>query len=141
MTTSRRLKVAAADCVPNRRRGGDLRVTLSPKTVGSTSGFGGVLRLAPGEFVAEHYHPYSEEFLHVVAGALTMTLDDVEVRLGPEDSLLVPIGVRHRLVNVGDREAHAVFHLSPLAPRPELGHVDTEPLPDPAAPQPEVGGR
>ena len=140
MTTSRQLKVTAADCVPNRRRGGDLRVTLSPKTVGSTSGFGGVLRLAPGEFVAEHYHPYSEEFLHVVAGALTMTLDDVEVALGPEDSLLVPIGVRHRLVNVGDQEAHAVFHLSPLAPRPELGHVDTEPLPDPAAPQPKVGG-
>jgi len=140
VTTSRRLKVTAADCVPNRRRGGDLRVTLSPKTVGSTSGFGGVLRLAPGEFVAEHYHPYSEEFLHVVAGALTMTLDDVEVALGPEDSLLVPIGVRHRLVNVGDQEAHAVFHLSPLAPRPELGHVDTEPLPDPAAPQPKVGG-
>jgi len=140
VTTSRQLKVTAADCVPNRRRGGDLRVTLSPKTVGSTSGFGGVLRLAPGEFVAEHYHPYSEEFLHVVAGALTMTLDDVEVALGPEDSLLVPIGVRHRLVNVGDQEAHAVFHLSPLAPRPELGHVDTEPLPDPAAPQPKVGG-
>ena len=140
MTTSRRLKVTAADCVPNRRRGGDLRVTLSPKTVGSTSGFGGVLRLAPGEFVAEHYHPYSEEFLHVVAGALTMTLDGVEITLGPEDSLLVPIGVRHRLVNVGDQEAHAVFHLSPLAPRPELGHVDTEPLPDPAAPQPKVGG-
>jgi len=140
VTTSRRLKVTAADCVPNRRRGGDLRVTLSPKTVGSTSGFGGVLRLAPGEFVAEHYHPYSEEFLHVVAGALTMTLDGVEITLGPEDSLLVPIGVRHRLVNVGDQEAHAVFHLSPLAPRPELGHVDTEPLPDPAAPQPKVGG-
>ena len=141
MTSSRLLKVAAADCAPNRRRGGDLRVTLSPRTVGSTSGFGGVLRLAPGEFVAEHYHPHSEEFLHVVAGALTMTLDGAEVTLGPGDSLLVPIGVRHRLVNIGDHEAHAVFHLSPLAPRPELGHVDTEVLPDPSAPQPEVGGR
>ena len=147
MTTSRRLRIAAADCVPNRRRGGDLRVTLSPKTVGCTSGFGGVLRLAPGEFVAEHYHPYSEEFLHVVAGTLTMALDDVEIPLGPGESLLVPIGARHRLVNVGAEEAHAVFHLSPLAPRPELGHVDTEALPDPSAPQiqvgaqPEAGGR
>jgi putative monooxygenase len=139
VTTSRELKIAAGDCVPNRRRGGDLRVTLSPKTVGSTSGFGGVLRLAPGEFVAEHYHPYSEEFLHVIAGTLTMTLDGVDVALGPGDSLLVPINVRHRLVNVGPDEAHAVFHLSPLAPRPELGHVDTEAVPNPNAPHVPVG--
>jgi putative monooxygenase len=131
VTTARELKIAAGDCVPNRRRGGDLRVTLSPKTVGSTSGFGGVLRLAPGEFVTEHYHPYSEEFLHVVAGSLTMTLDGVDVALGPGDSLLVPINVRHRLVNVGLDEAHAVFHLSPLAPRPDLGHVDTEAVANP----------
>jgi putative monooxygenase len=141
VTTSRELKIAAGDCVPNRRRGGDLRVTLSPKTVGSTSGFGGVLRLAPGEFVAEHYHPYSEEFLHVVAGTLTMTLDGVDVALGPGDSLLVPINVRHRLVNVGLDEAHAVFHLSPLAPRPDLGHVDTEAVPNPEAPHVPVGSQ
>ncbi|MFC0542876.1 cupin domain-containing protein [Kutzneria chonburiensis] len=139
MTTSRELKIAADDCVPNKRRGGDLRVTLSPKTVGCTSGFGGVLRLGVGEFVAEHYHPYSEEFLHVVTGSLTMTLDDVEVPLGPGDSLLVPIGVRHRLVNIGQEEAHAVFHLSPLAPRPDLGHVDTEAVPNPEIPHTPVG--
>jgi putative monooxygenase len=27
---------------------------------------------------------------------------------------------------VGKVEARIVFHLGPLAPRPELGHVDTE---------------
>jgi len=134
-------KVNVDDVVANRRRGGDIRVTLSPKTVGCTSGFGGVLRLGPGEFVAEHYHPYSEEFLHVVRGDLEMRLNGEPVRLGPGDSLLVPIGVRHRLVNVGTEEAHAVFHLSPLAPRPDLGHVDTEPLPAPEQPNPDVGGR
>jgi putative monooxygenase len=32
-----------------------------------------------------------------------------------------------------------VFHLSPLAPRPDLGHVDTEPLPCPDAAVPQVG--
>lgn len=140
MTTIRPSKVSADEVAANRRRGGDIRVTLSPKTVGSTSGFGGVLRLLPGEFVAEHYHPYSEEFLHVVEGELEMRLDGDPVPLGPGDSLLVPIGVRHRLMNVGSKPAHTVFHLSPLAPRPELGHVDTEPLPNPAAPHPAVGG-
>jgi putative monooxygenase len=139
MTSTRTKKIAIADVASNRRRGGDIRVTLSPKTVGSTSGFGGVLRLAPGEFVTEHYHPYSEEFLHVTAGKLSMSLDGEPVELGVGDSLMVPIGVRHRLVNVGKTEATVVFHLSPLAPRPELGHVDTEELADPSAPPPSVG--
>ncbi|MGI5171055.1 cupin domain-containing protein [Spirillospora sp. CA-253888] len=140
MTGAGTLKVAVESAAPNTKRGGDIRVTLSPRTVGSTSGFGGVLRLAPGEAVTEHYHPYSEEFLHVVAGRLEMLLDGEPVRLAPGDSLLVPIGVRHRLANVGDEPAEAVFHLSPLAPRPELGHVDTETPTDPAAGDPDVGG-
>ncbi|MGB3442574.1 MAG: cupin domain-containing protein [Actinophytocola sp.] len=139
MTTTARSKVNASDVEPNRRRGGDIRVTLSPRTVGSTSGFGGVLWLAPGEVVTEHYHPYSEEFLHVIAGELEMTMDGVPVRLAPDDSLIVPIGVRHRLVNIGNERAHVVFHLSPLAPRPDLGHVDTEQPAEPGAPNPDVG--
>ncbi|KNB49918.1 cupin domain-containing protein [Streptomyces caatingaensis] len=133
-------KVNVADAAPNRRRGGDIRVTLSPRTVGAASGFGGFLYLEPGEAVTEHYHPYSEEFVHVVAGELEMTVDGEPVPLGPGDSLLVPTGLRHRLVNTGTTRARAVFHLSPLAPRPELGHVDTEPPPRPGLPGPAVGG-
>lgn len=140
MTTKHATKISADQVTANRRRGGDIRITLSPKTVGCTSGFGGVLRLAPDEFISEHYHPYSEEFLHVVIGELEMALDGEPVRLGPGDSLLVPIGVRHRLVNVGDHQAHVVFHLSPLAPRPDLGHVDTEQLVHTDAPHEAVGG-
>ncbi|MFD0773266.1 cupin domain-containing protein [Streptomonospora algeriensis] len=140
MTAGRHSKVNAADAVPNRKRGGDIRVTLSPKTVGATSGFGGVLELAPGEHVSEHYHPYSEEFLHVIRGELTMELDGFPTPLGAGDSLMVPIGVRHRLTNTGAEAAHAVFHLSPLAPRPDLGHVDTEAPQAPLETGPEVGG-
>jgi putative monooxygenase len=132
--------VSVASVPPNTRRGGDIRVTLSPKTVGCTSGFGGLLRLAPGEYVTEHLHPYSEEFLHVMRGSLEIALDGEPVALRPGDSLLVPIGVRHRLVNVGDTPAELVFHLSPLAPRPELGHVDTEEPASPATASPVVGG-
>ncbi|MFG2956451.1 cupin domain-containing protein [Streptomyces sp. NPDC048291] len=141
MTGSPATTKVAVDSVPaNTKRGGDIRVTLSPKTVGCGSGFGGVLRLAPREFVTEHLHPYSEEFLHVVRGHLEMCLDGVPVRLEPGDSLLVPIGVRHRLVNTGTVSAEAVFHLSPLAPRPELGHVDTEQPVHADAGDPSVGG-
>ncbi|MGW1294214.1 cupin domain-containing protein [Streptomyces sp. NPDC002533] len=143
MTTAitRTVKVAAGEVEANTKRGGDIRTTLSPKTVGCTSGFGGVLTLEPGDWVTEHYHPYSEEFLHVVDGTLEMTLDGRSVvPLGPGDSLLVPIGVRHRLVNTGDTTARCAFHLSPFAPRPELGHVDTEPAQRPEQANPDVGG-
>lgn len=129
-------KISITDVVPNLRRGGDIRVLLSPKTVGSTSGFSGVVILGAGEYVSEHYHPYSEEFLYVVRGSLVMRLNGEPVELEPGDALLVPKEVRHRLENRGEETAEVVFHLSPLAPRPELGHVDTEPLPAGRAAQP-----
>ena len=72
------VKVHRDEVAANRRRGGDIRVVLSPKTVGCTSGFFGVLRLQPQEYVAEHYHPYSEEFLYVVSGAVSARLDAFE---------------------------------------------------------------
>lgn len=136
--------VAAADVAANTRRGGDLRVLLSPKTVGSTAGFMGSLVLQPGEHVSEHYHPYSEEYLFVVSGRLEMRLGGPggdRVVLGPDDALMVPKNVPHRLENVGDEPAKAVFQLAPLAPRPELGHVDTEEPPRPEEAGVSVGGR
>jgi putative monooxygenase len=51
--------VSRADTPPNRRRGGDIRVLLSPASVGSGAGFLGTLTLEPGEIVTEHWHPYS----------------------------------------------------------------------------------
>ena len=118
--------VAAQDIPADRRRGGEIRVVLGPKTAGSTSGFMGTATLAPGERIAEHLHPYSEEFLFVTAGAIVAELDGVPYPVAAGEGLLVPPHVRHRLVNRGDADAALVFHLGPLAPRPEIGHVDTE---------------
>jgi len=108
------------------RRGGTVQVLLSPKTVGSTTGFMGVATLKPGERISEHYHPYSEEFVYVVSGSIEAQCDDVSYEVGNQQGLVIPIGVRHRLLNKGDQEAQLVFHLCPLAPRPDMGHVDTE---------------
>ncbi|WP_055530718.1 cupin domain-containing protein [Streptomyces graminilatus] len=133
--------VDLSDTEPNRRRGGDLRAVLTPATVGSTSGFMGLAIVQPGERIGEHYHPYSEEFVYVVAGSLEVDLDGETHSLRPDQGLMIPIDVRHRFRNVGDVEARMVFHLGPLAPRPSLGHVDTE-VTETAAPGMEfaVGG-
>lgn len=123
------------EVAPNRRRGGDLRPLLTPTAVGATSGFMGLAIVQPGERIGEHYHPYSEEFVYVVRGELEVDLDGVAHPLRPDQGLMIPVNMRHRFRNVGDTEARMVFHLGPLAPRPELGHVDTEE--DPTALPPE----
>jgi putative monooxygenase len=99
----------------------------------------GVLTLEPGECVAEHYHPYSEEFLYVVRGSVVARINGQPVTLGAGESLMIPKFGRHWLSNQGDEPAFAVFHLSPLAPRPDLGHVDTEELPRPLEASMDVG--
>ncbi|WP_327287046.1 cupin domain-containing protein [Streptomyces sp. NBC_01198] len=129
MAGERMTKIAAKDVEPNRRRGGDLRTLLSPGTAGATSGFMGVLSLEPGEVVTEHYHPHSEEFLYLVDGEITARIDGEPVVLTAGEALHLHINVKHRLENHGGSVARLVFQLGPLAPRPELGHVDTEPLP------------
>ena len=125
--------VGTADVPSNRRRGGDVRTVLAPSTVGSTTGFMGTLTLQPGEFVTEHWHPYSEEFLFCVTGELTVRLDGEPRTLTDQQGVCIPIGVRHRLQNDSDAPVFVVFQLAPLAPQPRLGHVDTETLPGAAA--------
>ncbi|NED92694.1 cupin domain-containing protein [Streptomyces sp. SID11233] len=134
MTTHRPRIVDLSETQPNTRRGGDLRALLTPTAVGATSGFMGLAIIQPGDRIAEHYHPYSEEFVYVVNGLLEVDLDGEPYAMRPDQGLLIPLNVRHRFRNVGDTEVRMVFHLGPLAPRPELGHVDTE-LPDRAAPE------
>jgi putative monooxygenase len=121
--------VGRGDVPENRRRGGDIRILLSPATVGAKSGFMGTLTLQPGEVVTEHWHPYSEEFIYCVSGTITVILDGAPMVMSGEQAVHIPIGVRHRLVNDSTEPAQFVFCSGPLAPRPELGHVDTEPLP------------
>jgi quercetin dioxygenase-like cupin family protein/ribosome-associated toxin RatA of RatAB toxin-antitoxin module len=120
---------SVADVPANTRRGGEIRTVLSPGTVGSHSGFLGVLTLHPGEWVNEHYHPYSEEYLFVTQGVASVTLDGVAHPVHTDEGIWIPKNVRHRVANERDTPVRAVFHLAPLAPRPELGHVDTEPQP------------
>lgn len=128
MTTQAVRIVDISEVPANRRRGGDLRTVLSPGTVGGDSGFMGLAILAPGERVVEHYHPYSDEYLFAVAGEVTVDLDGVAHSLRADQGVMIPRNMRHRVRNTGAVTARIVFHLCPLAPRPELGHVDTETL-------------
>jgi putative monooxygenase len=108
-------KIALRDAPSNRRRGGDLRVVLGPASAGATAGFLGVLTLAPGEYISEHCHPHSEEFLYAVEGTVQVRLDGEELTLDADEGVLVPANVRHRVANLGTTPAKIVFHMAPLA--------------------------
>jgi putative monooxygenase len=119
--------IRSVDDVPaDNRRGGDIRTLLSPKSVGAKAAYMGVATIGAGDWIAEHYHPYSEEFIYVVRGTITARLDGEPHELRPGQAVLIPMNVKHRLMNEGDEEAFIVFNCSPLAPKPEMGHVDTE---------------
>ena len=133
------LRVAKADVDPTQRQGGSLRALLTPASVGATDAFLGTVDLEPGQSVSELYHPYSDKFLYVVDGEVDIRLNGEHVRLRTEESLMVRRGTRHRFECPEETEARLVFTIAPLAPRPELGHVDTEPVPHPEAGVPRVG--
>ena len=114
--------IRSVDDVPaDNRRGGDVRTLLSPKTVGSTSGVMGVATIAPGDWIAEHYHPYSEEFIYVASGSLVAELDGERHERAGADGALHPDQRPAPPPNEGDEDALIVFHLGPLAPRPPTG--------------------
>jgi putative monooxygenase len=133
-------KVSAGEVPGINRIGGEVRILLSPRTVDATAGFMGSVALDAGEFVAEQYNPYSDKFLYLVRGAVTIRVDGEEVALEPDEALMVRRGQRHRIENRGTEPAFLVFQIAPLAPRPELGHVDVEDVPHPESEHPLVGG-
>lgn len=133
-------KVAAADVRPSNRQGGEIKALLTPTSVGSTSGFTGTQAIQPGEHIAEHYHPYSDEFVYVVRGPVTVTVDGQQDTVDSDEAVMFRRGQRHRIDNAGHAEAFLVYHISPLAPKPEWGHVDTEHVPNPNSGPPQVGG-
>ena len=63
-----------------------------------------------------------------------LRVDGEKVDLAADEALMVRRGQRHRIENQGTEDAFLVFQICPLAPRPELGHVDTEEPPVPDAP-------
>lgn len=126
MRNSKPARIRAADITPNHKRGGELRIVLGPGSVGCRSGYMGTTIVQPGDYVVEHFHPYSEEFLYCVHGDQVLDIEGEEWTLSEGEGMYIPIGLKHRLRNVGDTEALNVYHLGPLAPDPSLSHIDTE---------------
>ncbi len=75
----------------------------SPRTVAILNDYDVRVVKTHGEFT-RHSHPETDEVFLVLAGSLTIRLDDGEVTLGPGQLYVVPRGVYHQPVSTDGAE-------------------------------------
>ena len=93
------------------------KLLLAPK-------FGGVKNLSMGMNVTEvgsmipdHAHENSEEVLFLISGRAKLVIEGQgEWEIGPETAFYSPIGVKHRLENIGDEPLKLVWVYCPPLP-------------------------
>jgi uncharacterized RmlC-like cupin family protein len=104
---------------------------ISAETVGSTSLWYGLIKVAPGHRTKAHTHPH-ETGLYVVKGAFDVYSGDAMDELftaGERDFVLIPAGVPHVAINTS--ASSPVFA---IVARSDPGHVE------PADMRPELDG-
>lgn len=80
---------------------------------GASGAFSFEWRLAAGKHgPGEHMHPHETEHFRIIQGTVVIVLNDVPHRLKVGDTLLVPMGARHRFEHAGDTDLVAEVTLS-----------------------------
>jgi mannose-6-phosphate isomerase-like protein (cupin superfamily) len=73
-----------------------------------------------GGAVTEHVHPHQEERFAISAGEAHFTLAGEQCVVGPDETLVVPIGVRHSESNPGSVAVEGVVELRPALHSKEM---------------------
>ena len=67
----------------------------------------------PGGAITEHIHPHQEEHFTIDAGEAHFTLNGEEQVVGPGETIVVPVGVRHSEANPGSVAIEGTVELRP----------------------------
>jgi mannose-6-phosphate isomerase-like protein (cupin superfamily) len=78
-----------------------------------------------GEFT-RHSHPDTDELFLVLAGSLTIRLDDAEVTLGPGHLYVVPRGVHHQPISNDGAESCSSSPATPSTPGDTPGELTAD---------------
>ena len=62
------------------------------------------ITVKPGERLSYQYHHKRQEAWTVVSGVARITLDDVTEDYKPGETVLIPLGAKHRMANPGEVE-------------------------------------
>ncbi len=101
---------------PCHERGGEMHLLLTPEKVEGQSGSLETVTLLPGEIFAEHYHPYSDEYLYVAQGQANITDECSTTTVLAGTGIFIPKHVPHRIQNSGITMTIIVSFFTPLAP-------------------------
>ncbi len=93
------------------------KLLLAPK-------FGGVEKVSMGmnitevgSMIPDHVHECSEEVLFLISGHAKIVIDGQgEWEIGPETAFYSPVGVKHRVENIGDEPLRIVWVYCPPLP-------------------------
>jgi quercetin dioxygenase-like cupin family protein len=70
-------------------------------------------RSQPGGAITEHLHPHQEERFTITAGEAHFTVNGAERIVGPGETIVIPVGVRHSESNPGSVAIEGVVELRP----------------------------
>lgn len=87
-----------------RSRGAEIQILIGPAD-GASNFITRRFTLAPGGRIPSHRHDTIEHEQLMLAGTMTLGLDEREVDLGEGDSIFIPPGVAHWYENRGDGPA------------------------------------
>jgi mannose-6-phosphate isomerase-like protein (cupin superfamily) len=101
--------------------GSEIRELMHPSTHGNHGQSLAEAIVAPGTDTRLHQHSLSEELYHITAGHGRMTLgeDSFDVAMG--DTICIPTGTPHRIVNTGTEPLRILCCCAP-----PYAHDDTE---------------
>ena len=77
-------------------------------------------RSMPGGAITEHFHPHQEERFTIIAGEAHFTVNGEERVVGPGETIVVPVGVRHFESNPGSAAIDGVVELRPALHSKEM---------------------
>jgi quercetin dioxygenase-like cupin family protein len=91
---------------------GKLQWLVANRTVPGCEQTFGVSTIGAGRRNPLHYHPNCEEILYVVSGTCEHSFDGWAAPLGPGDTIVIPAGVKHNLVNTGTTDVVCIISFS-----------------------------
>jgi mannose-6-phosphate isomerase-like protein (cupin superfamily) len=92
--------------------GGAIAQMILDRRVLKEIGFLAIARLAPGKEIEAHIDPV-EEIYFILSGSGEMRVDNENRQVGPGDTIWIPVGSRHALLNNGREDCIILVVASP----------------------------
>jgi mannose-6-phosphate isomerase-like protein (cupin superfamily) len=90
------------------------KLLLAPKFGGVKNVSMGMNITEVGSMIPDHKHDDSEEVLFLISGRAKIVIEgEGEWEIGPETAFYSPLGVKHRVENIGDEPLRIVWVYSP----------------------------